>query len=90
MSVSAPIIVRLLASSVAVAGRAGKIVRDVMSKGDLGIVEKVCFYELYRCLFCCTNTNATASLFLYNRSIPGYVRLALIDFILVITSYNIF
>ncbi|XP_063539142.1 3'(2'),5'-bisphosphate nucleotidase 1 isoform X2 [Cydia strobilella] len=40
MSVSAPLIVRLLASSVSVAGRAGKIVRDVMSKGELGIVEK--------------------------------------------------
>ncbi|XP_068618882.1 3'(2'),5'-bisphosphate nucleotidase 1 isoform X2 [Battus philenor] len=35
-----PLIVRLLASSVSVANRAGKIVRDVMSKGELGIVEK--------------------------------------------------
>lgn len=35
-----PLIVKLLASSVSVAGRAGKIVRDVMSKGELGIVEK--------------------------------------------------
>lgn len=41
MSTSAPLIVRLLASSVSVAGRAGKIVRDVMSKGELGIIEKV-------------------------------------------------
>ncbi|CAH0678889.1 unnamed protein product [Chilo suppressalis] len=40
MSNSAPLIVRLLASSVSVANRAGKIVRDVMSKGELGIVEK--------------------------------------------------
>ncbi|XP_047536759.1 3'(2'),5'-bisphosphate nucleotidase 1 isoform X2 [Vanessa atalanta] len=40
MSTSVPLIVRLLASSVSVAGRAGKIVRDVMSKGELGIVEK--------------------------------------------------
>lgn len=40
MSNSAPLIVRLLASSVCVAGRAGKIVRDVMSKGELGIIEK--------------------------------------------------
>ncbi|XP_028027549.1 3'(2'),5'-bisphosphate nucleotidase 1-like isoform X1 [Bombyx mandarina] len=37
---SVPLIVRLLASSVSVANRAGKIVRDVMSKGELGIVEK--------------------------------------------------
>lgn len=41
MSSSVPLIVRLLASSVSVAGRAGKIVRDVMSKGELGIIEKV-------------------------------------------------
>ncbi|KAJ2953352.1 hypothetical protein O0L34_g942 [Tuta absoluta] len=40
MSATVPLIVRVLASSVSVAGRAGKIVRDVMSKGELGIVEK--------------------------------------------------
>ncbi|XP_032521116.1 3'(2'),5'-bisphosphate nucleotidase 1 isoform X2 [Danaus plexippus] len=40
MSSTAPLIIRLLASSVSVAGRAGKIVRDVMSRGELGIVEK--------------------------------------------------
>lgn len=44
MSTSVPLIVRLLASSVSVAGRAGKIVRDVMSKGELGIIEKVGIY----------------------------------------------
>lgn len=41
MAQSAPLITRLLASSVTAASRAGKIVRDVMSKGELGIVEKV-------------------------------------------------
>lgn len=41
MTSNIPLIVRLLASSVSVANRAGKIVRDVMSKGELGIVEKV-------------------------------------------------
>ncbi|KAL0869078.1 hypothetical protein ABMA27_007388 [Loxostege sticticalis] len=40
MSSTVPLVVRLLASSVSVANRAGKIVRDVMSKGELGIVEK--------------------------------------------------
>ncbi|XP_023935854.1 3'(2'),5'-bisphosphate nucleotidase 1 isoform X1 [Bicyclus anynana] len=40
MSTTIPVIVRVLASSVSVAGKAGKIVRDVMSKGELGIVEK--------------------------------------------------
>ncbi|CAK1583705.1 unnamed protein product [Parnassius mnemosyne] len=40
MASTVPLIVRLLASSVSVANRAGKIIRDVMSKGELGIVEK--------------------------------------------------
>ncbi|XP_059053164.1 3'(2'),5'-bisphosphate nucleotidase 1 isoform X2 [Achroia grisella] len=40
MSTSVPLVVRLLSSSVSVANRAGKIVRDVMSKGELGIIEK--------------------------------------------------
>lgn len=35
------IIMRILAASINVANRAGSIIRDVMSKGDLGIVEKV-------------------------------------------------
>lgn len=41
MAQSAPLIIRLLASSVSVASRAGNIIKDVMSKGELGIVEKV-------------------------------------------------
>lgn len=41
MAQSAPLLIRLVATSVLAANRAGKIVRDVMSKGDLGIVEKV-------------------------------------------------
>ncbi|GLV40635.1 uncharacterized protein CBL_04438 [Carabus blaptoides fortunei] len=35
-----PLILRLIASSVTAANRAGKIIRDIMSRGDLGIVEK--------------------------------------------------
>lgn len=35
------LILRLIASSVTAANRAGKIIRDIMSRGDLGIVEKV-------------------------------------------------
>lgn len=35
------LVCRLLASSVSVAHKAGKIIRDVMQKGDLGIIEKV-------------------------------------------------
>lgn len=51
MSSSIPVIVKLLASSVSIAGRAGKIVRDVMSKGELGIVEKVLSSSIVS-LFC--------------------------------------
>lgn len=37
---TAPLMMRIVASSIQIAARAGKIIRDVMSKGDLGIVEK--------------------------------------------------
>lgn len=40
MAQSAPLVLRLMASSVTAANRAGKIIRDIMSRGDLGIVEK--------------------------------------------------
>lgn len=40
MAQSAALITRLVASSVTAANRAGKIIRDVMSKGELNIVEK--------------------------------------------------
>lgn len=38
-----PLIMRILAASIQVANRAGTIIRDVMHKGELGIVEKVNF-----------------------------------------------
>lgn len=41
MAQSAPLILRLVASSITAVNRAGKIIRDIMSEGDLGIVEKV-------------------------------------------------
>ncbi|XP_066996413.2 3'(2'),5'-bisphosphate nucleotidase 1 [Anabrus simplex] len=40
MAQNAPVILRLVASSIKVAARAGKIIRDVMLRGELGIVEK--------------------------------------------------
>lgn len=40
MAQSAALITRLVASSVTAAARAGKIIRDVMSQGELNIVEK--------------------------------------------------
>ncbi|XP_042885589.1 3'(2'),5'-bisphosphate nucleotidase 1-like [Penaeus japonicus] len=36
----APLLSRLVSSSVAIASQAGHVIRDVMKKGDLGIVEK--------------------------------------------------
>lgn len=38
---SSSVVLRLVANSVNIAHRAGKLIRDIMSKGDLGIVEKV-------------------------------------------------
>lgn len=51
MAQSPPLVLKLLASSIRAATRAGKIIRDVMSRGDLGIVEKVGFnlYVYYHC-----------------------------------------
>ncbi|XP_018574800.1 3'(2'),5'-bisphosphate nucleotidase 1 isoform X2 [Anoplophora glabripennis] len=40
MSQSAPLVLRLLAASVPAAARAGKIIKDVMSGGELAIVQK--------------------------------------------------
>lgn len=45
---STSLVLRLLASSVRIADRAGNIVRDIMSKGDLQIVDKVISVVLYR------------------------------------------
>ncbi|XP_063696747.1 3'(2'),5'-bisphosphate nucleotidase 1-like [Culicoides brevitarsis] len=38
--VQKPLVLQLLASSIKIAGHAGKIIRNVMEKGELGIVEK--------------------------------------------------
>lgn len=40
-SSSGPVVLRLISASVSVANQAGKIIRDVMKRGDLGIVDKV-------------------------------------------------
>ncbi|KAK6621539.1 hypothetical protein RUM44_001346 [Polyplax serrata] len=40
MNQTAPLILRLVASSVCAANQAGKIIRDIMTRGDLAIVEK--------------------------------------------------
>jgi hypothetical protein len=47
MAQSAPLILRLVASSITAVNRAGKIIRDIMSQGDLGIVEKVGMCQLW-------------------------------------------
>lgn len=38
---TAPLAMRIMASSIAIANRAGKIIRDIMSAGELGIIDKV-------------------------------------------------
>lgn len=38
---SAPLMLRVLSASVAAANRAGNIIREVMSTGKLGVVDKV-------------------------------------------------
>lgn len=38
---ASPIAMRIIASSILIASRAGTIIRDVMTTGELGIVEKV-------------------------------------------------
>ena len=40
-----PLVLRLVANSVCVAQRAGKLIREIMSKGDLGIVEKTVSFQ---------------------------------------------
>ncbi|XP_070538139.1 3'(2'),5'-bisphosphate nucleotidase 1-like [Ptychodera flava] len=42
----APFLIRLVAASVAIADKAGLIVRDIMKKGELGIVEKTGIQDL--------------------------------------------
>lgn len=37
----APLAMRIMASSIAIANQAGKIIRDIMTAGELGIVDKV-------------------------------------------------
>ena len=38
---SVPVVLRVVSASVSIAHRAGQIIRDIMKKGELGIVEKV-------------------------------------------------
>jgi 3'(2'), 5'-bisphosphate nucleotidase len=40
MAQSAPLLMRIVGLSITAANRAGKIIRDVMNKGELGIIEK--------------------------------------------------
>lgn len=41
MASTAPLFLRLVSNSVCVAHRAGRLIRDILSKGELGIIEKV-------------------------------------------------
>ena len=44
---ASPLVTRLISSSVAIANQAGKIIRDVMAKGELAIVEKEVYILYY-------------------------------------------
>lgn len=46
MTSTAPFLIRLVSSSVAIANRAGVLIRDVLKKGELGIVNKVNIYHV--------------------------------------------
>lgn len=37
----APLAMRIMANSISIANQAGKIIRDIMSQGELGIIDKV-------------------------------------------------
>lgn len=41
MTQNVPLILKLISSCIPIANRAGKIIQDVMKKGELHIVEKV-------------------------------------------------
>lgn len=53
MTSTAPFLIRLVSSSVAIANRAGVLIRDVLKKGELGIVNKV---NIYHVRYYCTKT----------------------------------
>lgn len=40
-----PLLMRILSSSITVANRAGEIIRDIMRKGELGIIDKVFIFK---------------------------------------------
>lgn len=46
---SEPLMIRLLSASVAVANRSGKIIREVLKSGQLGVVQKVHTYTRVHC-----------------------------------------
>ena len=46
MASTIPVVSRLVAASVCISHRAGRIIRDIMKKGELGIIEKVHGHKL--------------------------------------------
>lgn len=53
---TSPLAMRIIASSILIANRAGIIIRDVMSNGELGIVDKVRLSNLIECLMSTSKT----------------------------------
>ena len=54
---ASPLVTRLISSSVAIANQAGKIIRDVMAKGELAIVEKEVYILYYTTILLYYYTN---------------------------------
>lgn len=80
MTSVAPVILRVLASSHTASAKAGEIVRDVMAKGELGIVEKVgVTFKLPRSIFIAFPGRITTYFLTCTKSIAGtfiYVQMA--------------
>ena len=51
MASTAPLLLRIVANSVTISHRVGDIVRDIMKKGELAIIDKVSVYiSVWACL----------------------------------------
>lgn len=56
MSQGPALVCKLLASSISISHKAGKIIRDVMQKGDLGIIVKVNKFIIFKIFLLISNT----------------------------------
>lgn len=68
---TSPLLMRILAASVSVSNRAAIIIRDIMKKGELGIIEKVSIsnssilWSIYSCVDISPNLNPCNTVFVF-------------------------